>query len=77
LSLRIPDQRRIICDALVLLEIPIFRILKPRDVTVEKNKLRALAVQGGMDIVLLRNRGKPAVVEKPDGGGRKPDARAV
>lgn len=53
---RIPDQAGIIRDALASLEIPIRGVLKPRDVTVEKNKLRALIVQGGMDVVLLRHR---------------------
>jgi hypothetical protein len=66
LPLRIPDQRSIIRNAFVRFEIPILRILKARDVAVEKNKLRAFAVQGGMDIILLCHRGKAAIVEKPD-----------
>jgi hypothetical protein len=73
LPLRIPDQRGVNRNAFVRFEIPILHILKARDVAVEKNKLRAFAVQGGMDIILLCHRGKPAIVEKPDGGGGKPD----
>ena len=73
LLLRIPDQRRIVRETLVLFEIPILGILKTRDVAIEKNKLCAFTVQGGVDVVLLRNRRKPAVVEKPDGGSRLSD----
>lgn len=69
----LPDEAWIVCDALVGLEIPILDILRPCDMAIEKNELRALAVQGGMDIVLLHNRGNPAVVEKPDDGGRYSD----
>ena len=40
---------------------------------VEKNKLRAFIVQGGMDVVLLCNRRETAIFEQPDGGGRLSD----
>src|ERR1019366_10650948 len=73
LLLRIPDERRVVRDTLVLFKIPILCILETRDVAVEKNKLCAFTVQGGVDVVLLRNRRKSTVVEKPDGGGRLSD----
>src|ERR1035438_9965575 len=69
----IPDQARIVRDAFAVLKIPIFRILKTREVAVEKNKLRAFIVQGGMDVVLLCNRRETAIFEQPDGGGRLSD----
>src|SRR6266853_3070549 len=61
-----PDQPRIIRQPLVGCKIPVLSVSKPDGVSVEKSELRALAVQVGVDVVLLGHRRQFAVVEQPN-----------
>src|SRR6266404_5726761 len=61
-----PEQARIIGSAGVFGEVPIFLVLKPRSMAVEKGELRAAVVQVGVYIVLLGDSGEFAIVEEPD-----------
>src|SRR5450759_1371891 len=64
--LRRPSQARLIGASLVERKIPINLVRKPRHVSVQEPKLRAALVQVGMDVVLLGDGGKLAIVEQPD-----------
>ena len=63
---RHPDPVRVVGDAFLVFKIPIFGVLEPRDVGIQKNELRAVIVQVGVNIVLLSNGSNAAVVKKPD-----------
>ena len=60
---RNPDQGRIVGNAFVVLGIPILGAFEPGGMPIEKNKLRAVIVQTGVDIVLLSHAIGFAVVE--------------
>ena len=62
-KLRIPEEIWIVEAALVVFEVPIFRILESRGTAIEKANIRAAIVKIGVDVVLLGYAGLLAVIE--------------
>ena len=73
MGLREPNQFRIIGKAFVGFEIPILCIVEPLDVAIEENKLCAMVMQIGMDIVPFCDRTNASVVKKPNTVVRLPN----
>src|SRR5437899_2847478 len=72
-NLRNPNQRGIVGPPFVDREIPVFRTLESGRVTIQQSEVRALAVQVGVNIVLLSDARQAAVVKQPDCVRRQTD----